>query len=196
MPMKVNRRQLITMSLAGGLLGLCRPVESATGTIGERVTDASAPDHPFAQKKRLVYGLGISAARILRDATEEPANGCWLMWAAIRNDCTDDDVLRWGTELYPFSERNVTRLEILTRLGDTGAGLVQPTLAAWRTRLPVEILLLEPEADADDATRQRAVRQWAQFGGWPDLLRLGASESEAMRVLNTRAGWEPAGESG
>lgn len=190
----MKRREMIKAALVGGLLGAARPVVAADRDLGIRTTPITGPDHPLAPKKMLVYGLGATAASILGRSSDEGFIGdYWVMWAGIPNTKEDVDVSLWGTELYPFWERNMSRLSLLTRLGDVGADLLAPTAIAWRDRVPVDVLLLEAEEGVPVSVIQRAKRQWAMLSALDgvELIKVGRSEEEAQRFLDIRSGWNP-----
>lgn len=87
----------------------------------------------------------------------------------------------------------MSRLSLLTRLGDVGADLVAPTAIAWRDRVPVDVLLLEAEEGASVSVMQRAKRQWATLSALEgvELVRVGRSEADGQRFLDLRSGWNP-----
>ncbi len=192
----MRRREMIKAVLVGGMLAGLRPAGAPESEVGARVTSVTGPDHPFAPKKTLVYGLGETAAAIMRRSLDDDFIGdFWSMWAGIPNTAPEADVNLWGTDLYPFSERNMTTLSILTRLGDRGADLVAPIIVAWRDRVPVEVLFLDPDeevADKGDLTGL-AARQWATLSALRGvgLVRLGRTEEDAIRFLEIRSGWNP-----
>lgn len=188
----MRRREMIKAGLAVGLLGTCRPDCAAEGRSCERVIPITGPDHPLASKKTLVYGLGETAANFLgSQCPEEYLSEYWLMFAGVRNGTPETEVMRWGTGLYPFHERNTSRLSILARLGDRGADLIVPTVIAWRERLPVEVFFLDIEASAEDATIQIARKQWAMLSALSglELVRVGRSEDDAEMFFGLRSGW-------
>lgn len=194
----MQRREMIKAVLIGGLLGAIRPAGAAEVKaevqVGERVTPITGPDHPLAPKKTLVYGLGITAENILIKATDEGFIGdYWVMWAGVRNSTSETEVHLWETSLYPFAERNMSHLSILTRLGDRGADLVARIVVAWRDRVPVDVLLLDPELGASDSVTQLAARQSATLAALVgvELIRVGRSEEDAQRFLDIRSGWTP-----
>lgn len=190
----MKRREMIKAVLVGGTLSAIRPVLAAENDVGARVTPVTGPDHPLAPRKTLVYGLGATAASILGKSTEEGFIGdYWVMWAGIPNTTVEVDVDLWGTDLYPFYERNMSRLSMLTRLGDRGADLVAPTAETWRNRVPVEVLLLEPCEGVNDCDSWLAEKQLATLEaiGGIELIRIGRSEDDAQRFLDIRSGWNP-----
>lgn len=188
----MRRRDLLKAALAGGALGAVASAESSELLPGGRVAPVIGPDHPLAPRKSLVYGLGITAQRILSRATEDGFIGdYWLMWAGVRNTDADYEVAAWNTDLYPFSERNTTRLLLLTRLGDAGADLVVPTALAWQHRVPVEILLLNPEPAADATAARCAGRQYPQIARLAKVTRLGVQEESVQELLDIGLGGYP-----
>lgn len=190
----MKRREMIKAALIGGLFGVARPAVAAESDLDARTMPITGSDHPLAPKKTLVYGLGVTAASILGRLTDEGFTGdYWVMWAPVPNTKADVDVNLWGTELYPFREGNMSRLSLLTRLGDVGADLVAPTAIAWRDRVPVEVLLLESEDGVPMSVTLRAERQWATLSALEgvELLRVGRSEEDAQRFLDIRSGWNP-----
>lgn len=190
----MKRREMIKAVLVGGALSAIRPVLAAENDVGARVTPITGPDHPLAPRKTLVYGLGTTAARILGKSWDEGFIGdYWVMWAGIPNTTVEVDVDLWGTDLYPFYERNMSRLSMLTRLGDRGADLVAPTAEAWRNQVPVEVLLLDPCEGVNDCDTSLAEKQLATLEaiGGIELIRIGRSEDDAQRFLDIRSGWNP-----
>lgn len=190
----MKRREMIKAVLVGGALTALRPAGAAENEVGARITSITGPDHPFAPKKTLVYGLGETAAAIMRKSLDDDFIGdFWSMWAGIPNTAPEADVDLWGTDLYPFSERNMTTLSILTRLGDRGADLVAPTTLAWRDRVPVEVLFLDPEDEAAADVSGLAARQLETLSALRGvgLVRLGRTEADAIRFLEIRSGWNP-----
>lgn len=190
----MKRREMIKAAFLGGLFGAVRPAAAADSGLGLRTTPITGPDHPLAPRKTLVYGLGATASGILRRNTEEGFIGdYWVTWAGIPDTDAEVDVNLWGTDLYPFWERNMSRLSLLTRLGDVGADLVAPTAIAWRDRVPVDVLLLEAAEGASVSVMQRAKRQWATLSAMEgvEIVRVGRSEADGQRFLDIRSGWNP-----
>lgn len=184
----MRRREMLKAVLAGGAWGLSVSTESAASARYERVTPITGPDHPFAPRKTLVYGLGVTAANIMRKALEDDfLHDDWAMWAGIPDDQSEQEVLRWGTDLYPFSERNMSCLSILARLGDRGADLVAPTILAWRNRVPVEVLLLGPANGAGERIARCQEDTLLVMAGY-ERVAVGHTEEEALRFLGIRSG--------
>lgn len=183
----MNRRDLLRTTIAGGLAVTALPASANAALPHDRHCPVTGPDHPLAPKRELLYGLGETAAQFMDAAMADFHWDCWMLWAGIRNTTPDDEVPRWGTDLYPFSERNVSRLLILTRLGDAGAGLVAATLRDWAHRVPTEIILLAPHADV--AARQRAERQRMALAGHSAAIRPERELDEVQRLLDIRSGY-------
>lgn len=184
----MRRREMLKAVLAGGIWGLSAATEAAGVGRFERVTPISGPDHPFAPRKTLVYGLGVTAANVMRKSLEEDfLHDDWAMWAGIPNDQSEQEVLRWGTDLYPFCERNMSRLSILARLGDRGADLITPTILAWRNRVPVEVWLLGPVNGAGEQIARRQREALLAMAGY-DRVAVGRTEEDALRFLGIRSG--------
>lgn len=194
----MQRREFLMRTMIGAGLATrgytVTSAPAAPASAATPFTPVTGPDHPLAPRKTLVYGIGQTGSKILSDSVDEFIGDYWMMWVAIPDGTPEGDVQKWGTDIHPFSERNMSRLCLLARLGDSGADLLPRIAAPWQGLVPVALLLLTPKDDASDDTRLRAARQMESLRGFPDHVLLGNSEDGAQRYLDIRSGWIPPGD--
>lgn len=184
----MHRRDLLKLALGGGLAAMATKGSCTMHDSPGRFTPVTGPDHPFAPCKPLVYGVGLTGEQILSRISDEFYGDYWLMWAGVRNNDECCDVAKWGTDLYPFSERNISSLVLLSRLGDVGADLVVPTSLAWQHRVEVRAILLAANPHADAKTLCRAARQQKEVGRLKTVTLLGHREEEVQAALDSCLG--------